>query len=109
MAQSLLVVIVEKDFFLDVCEALEASSITAFTCLHGTGTGIWQQVDRWVNPEKIVFMSVINKSQQEAAYDSLRKRVSLDMPGRGIAFSMPVESGIGVGIPADGTSAAADA
>ena len=99
MSQSLIVVIVEKDFFLDVCEALEAANIKAFTCLHGTGTGVWQKVDRWVNPERIVFLSVIDSSQREPAYESLRKRVSLDLPGRGIAFTMPVESGIGVGLP----------
>ena len=99
MAQSLLVVIVEKDFFLDVCEALEAADITAFTCLHGTGTGVWQKVDRWVNPEKIVFLSVVDSTQLKPAYDSLKKRVSIDLPGRGIAFTLPVESGIGVGLP----------
>lgn len=99
MSQALLVVIVEKDFFLDVCEALEAAGVTAFTCLHGTGTGVWQQVERWVNPEKIVFLSVIDSDKREPVYDSLRQRVSLDQPGRGVAFSLPVDSGIGVGLP----------
>jgi len=107
MTHALLVTIVEKDFFLDVCEALEAAGITAFTCLHGTGTGVWQKVDRWVNPEKIVFLSVISPTQRDAAYDSLKQRVSLDLPGRGIAFTLPVEGGIGVGLPVPGKSGSA--
>lgn len=100
----MLVVIVEKDREQDIFEALHDIGIRNFTRLQGTGTGLWQTVDRTVDPEKVFLLSVIQADQAEEAMKALHEKAGLDEDAaRGIAFTVPVEMGIGAGIPREPT------
>ncbi|GAB5387820.1 MAG: hypothetical protein Alpg2KO_07880 [Alphaproteobacteria bacterium] len=95
----LLVVIIEKSFDLEVSEAFEQAGVKAFTRLEGTGSGVWQQLDRWVDPEKLIYLTVLERDQLATAFRYLKTTAQLEKPGVGIAFTLPVFEGIGVGIP----------
>ncbi len=95
----LLVVIIEKSFDIEVSEALDQSGIKAFTRLEGTGTGVWQKLDRWVDPEKLIFLCVVKRDVVPTAMANLEDTARLKTPGVGIAFTLPVEVASGIGIP----------
>ncbi|HAU29517.1 MAG TPA: hypothetical protein DCW68_05330 [Rhodospirillaceae bacterium] len=99
MNNTLMMIVVERDHEFDVFEALEKVGVKAFTRLQGTGTGVWQMSSREVDPKKAILLTVIPEEKREEVFAALKSNAKLDEPGRGIAFSLPVEIGLGVGIP----------
>ncbi len=99
MALSLLVIIVEKAQDFTVLDALDKAGISAVTFLTGTGAGVWHTLSREVDPEKTIIMSVVDRAAAPEALKALETHGGLGQPGRGIAFSVPVDQGIGVGLP----------
>lgn len=99
MKNTLMMIVVERDHEFDVFEALEKVGVKAFTRLQGTGTGVWQMSSREVDPKKAILLTVIPEDKREEVFATLKSNAKLDEPGRGIAFSLPVEIGLGVGIP----------
>ncbi len=99
MKNTLMMIVVERDHEFDVFEALEKVGVKAFTRLQGTGTGVWQMSSREVDPKKAILLTVIPESKREEVFAALKANAKLDEPGRGVAFSLPVEIGLGVGIP----------
>ena len=49
-----------------------------------------------IQPEKEIVMILVNSSIKDAILHALYKAVGLNTPGQGIAFSMPVESVVGL-------------
>ncbi len=92
----LLIIIVETDVDYQTLEALSEAGIAAVTYVQGTGSGIWQAVRRPVDPNKTIVLAVIDADQQERAMDALRHHVGIDEPGRGIAFTLPIDRIAGV-------------
>jgi len=95
---TLLMVIIEKDHDLAAVEALGAVGIDAMTFVGATGTGVWQHVAREVSPHKTLVLSVLPRAMLDKALASLSDKAGLDEPGRGVAFAVPVEAGMGAGI-----------
>ncbi|MEA1938249.1 MAG: hypothetical protein U9N14_04070 [Pseudomonadota bacterium] len=95
----LLFVIVEQDHEIEVLDVLNDIGITAFSRFTGTGTGIWQQAERDINPEKAIIIAVISRKLKRTVLKTLAYKAKLRETGRGIAFTMPVDGGVGVGIP----------
>ncbi len=98
---TMLMVIIEKDHDLTAVEALESVGIDAMTFVGATGTGVWQHVAREVSPHKTLVMSVIPRNQLDRAMAALADKAGLSEPGRGVAFAIPVEAGMGAGISQD--------
>lgn len=99
MRSSLLVVIIEKSADFQALEALDSVGIKAVTFIDGTGSGVWQTVHREVDPTKTVVFSVMPSEKVPDALDALRDIAEIDKPGRGIAFSIPVDQATGVWVP----------
>ena len=49
-----------------------------------------------IQPEKEIVMILVPKKIKDAVLHALYKEVGLDTPGQGIAFSVPVDSVVGV-------------
>lgn len=59
-----------------------------------------------IDPEKEIVMILVPTAIKDKILNALYEEVGLDTAGQGIAFSMPVDSVVGL---SDGTSAAPDA
>ena len=49
-----------------------------------------------IQPEKEIVMILVPKKLKDGVLHALYKEVGLDTPGQGIAFSVPVESAVGL-------------
>jgi len=101
MAHLLLVVIIEKELMDDAIEALKDGGAVAFTYFEAGGEGVRQLLDRWVDPQKAVILTVIAAEQETQMLTSLQDQANLSTPGVGIAFTLPVSKSLGIGIPLD--------
>ncbi|MBQ8405487.1 MAG: P-II family nitrogen regulator [Clostridia bacterium] len=54
-----------------------------------------------IHPEKEIVMILVPKKLKDGVLHALYKEVGLDTPGQGIAFSVPVESVVGLSTPTD--------
>ena len=54
-----------------------------------------------IQPEKEIVMILVPKKLKDGVLHALYKEVGLDTPGQGIAFSVPVESVVGLSTPTD--------
>ncbi|MBQ7912715.1 MAG: P-II family nitrogen regulator [Clostridia bacterium] len=54
-----------------------------------------------IHPEKEIVMILVPKKLKDGVLHALYKEVGLDTPGQGIAFSVPVESVVGLATPND--------
>ncbi|MBQ2793067.1 MAG: P-II family nitrogen regulator [Clostridia bacterium] len=78
------------------------------TVLRGRGTANPEAESLFgiaIQPEKEIVMILVKKSLKNDILHALYKAVGLDTPGQGIAFTMPVESVVGLtvtdGIPTE--------
>ena len=94
MAKSLLIVIVEQLHESSVIDALRKVEVKRFTRVLGTGGGIREKLNRPVDIVKAVLICEIEDSTTSAVFESLVANAKLDVPGRGIAFTMPLECGL---------------
>ncbi len=54
-----------------------------------------------VHPEKEIVMILVPKKIKDSVLHALYQEVGLDTAGQGIAFSVPVESAVGLSKPSD--------
>ena len=54
-----------------------------------------------IHPEKEIVMILVPKKIKDGVLHALYKEVGLDTPGQGIAFSVPVESVVGLSTPTE--------
>ena len=54
-----------------------------------------------IHPEKEIVMILVPKKLKDGVLHALYKEVGLDTPGQGIAFSVPVESAVGLSAPTE--------
>jgi hypothetical protein len=95
----LLTVIVEQSYDDEVAAAFDMAGIGAWTRFEGTGTGVWETLDRWVDPQKYIYQTVITAEQEDRAFSALLSKAGLDRPGVGIAFTHELRRTAGVGVP----------
>jgi nitrogen regulatory protein PII len=95
----LLVIIIERELENDARRALKSAGIETFTCLQASGEGIADKLNRWVDPEKIMLISVVLTREVDGAMEALKRDAQMGVPGVGVAFTLPVDRAIGIGIP----------
>jgi len=99
MSKVALFIVTEQANDVEVIEALAQADVTAYTKMKGTGTGVWQTLSRWVDPEKLIIMAVIDETHVQAATEALKTTGRLSEPGVGVCFLLPVLGAFGTGIP----------
>lgn len=91
--------IVNAGFSESVMEAAKSVGATGGTVLHARGTAN-QEAEKFFNisvqPEKEIVMIVVPAAVKADVLHALYKAVGLQTPGQGIAFSLPVDSVVGL-------------
>lgn len=92
-----------NDGFQDaVMEAARGEGATGGTLIHARGTASKEaetHFDIVIHPEKVIVMILVPSSIKEKVLHAIYKKVGLNTPGQGIAFSMPVDEVVGLSMP----------
>ena len=103
-----IICIVNTGFSEEVMNAARKCGARGGTVLRGRGTANPEAESLFgiaIQPEKEIVMILVKKSLKNDILHALYKAVGLDTPGQGIAFTMPVESVVGLtvtdGIPTE--------
>ena len=106
-----IICIVNTGFSEEVMNAARKCGARGGTVLRGRGTANPEAESLFgiaIQPEKEIVMILVNKKIKNDILHSLYSAVGLNTPGQGIAFSMPVESVVGLtvtdGIKAEDTA-----
>ncbi len=96
----LIMTIVTKGNFGDVMDAAKAAGATGGTLVHARGLGT-EEAARFlgitIQPEKDLVMIIAPKKDKQAIMEAIMKKVGLATEGKGISFSLPVDSAVGIG------------
>ena len=91
--------IVNNGFSEEAMEAAKACGAKGGTVLHGRGT-ISKEAEKMFNiaiqPEKEIVMILVESKIKNDILHALYRAVGLNTPGQGIAFTVPVESVVGL-------------
>jgi nitrogen regulatory protein PII len=94
--------IVNAGYSDDVMNAAREFGARGGTVIRARGTAN-QEAERLFNiaiqPDKEIVMILIEASLKEDILHALYQKVGLNSPGQGIAFSLPVESVVGLSTP----------
>ena len=111
-----IICIVNTGFSEEVMNAARKCGARGGTVLRGRGTANPEAESLFgiaIQPEKEIVMILVKKSLKNDILHALYKAVGLDTPGQGIAFTMPVESVVGLtvtdGIPTEDGKSKEDA
>ena len=99
-----IICIVNSGFSDEVMDAARKAGAKGGTVLRGRGTANPEAESLFgiaIQPEKEIVMILAKKSLKNDILHNLYNAVGLDTPGHGIAFTMPVESVVGLTIPDD--------
>ena len=91
--------IVNSGFSDDVMDAAKSAGARGGTVLHARGTGAREAETFFgitVQPEKEIVMILVPKKHKDAILGALYDEVGLNSAGQGIAFSLPVDSVVGI-------------
>lgn len=94
-----IICIVNSGFSDEVMTAARQYGAKGGTVLRGRGTANAEAESLFgiaIQPEKEIVMILVKKSIKNDILHALYKAVGLDTPGQGIAFTMPVESVVGL-------------
>ena len=94
-----IICIVNSGFSDEVMDAARKAGARGGTVLRGRGTANPEAESLFgiaIQPEKEIVMILVKKSQKNDILHNVYKQVGLDSPGQGIAFTMPVESVVGL-------------
>ena len=97
-----IICIVNSGFSEEVMNAARKCGARGGTVLRGRGTANPEAESLFgiaIQPEKEVVMILVKKSLKNDILHALYPAVGLDTPGQGIAFTMPVESVVGISAP----------
>lgn len=95
----LIITIVNSGNAQTVMDASKEAGAEGGTILCGRGTGIHEQATIFsipIEPEKDVILTLIGRDQSAEVLQAIRTATDLDVPGRGIAFVLPVERVSGI-------------
>ncbi len=95
----LIVTIANKGDASRVLQASTKAGAEGGTILHGRGSGIHEQTKLFgipIEPEKDIILTLLPEDRTEEVLGAIRAAISLDKPGRGIAFVLPVKSVAGI-------------
>ncbi len=91
--------IVNSGFSDEVMSAAKEFGARGGTVIRARGTANAEAEKIWgiaIEPEKEIVMILIESKLKNDILHALYKRVGLDTPGQGIAFTLPVEDVIGI-------------
>lgn len=96
--------IVNSGFSDEVMDAARKYGAKGGTVIRGRGTANAEAERMFgiaIQPEKEIVMILVKKSIRNSILHALYNAVGLDTPGQGIAFTMPVESVVGLTVGAE--------
>ena len=91
--------VVNAGYANDVMDVAKKNGATGGTVVHARGTGsreIEEMLNLTYNPEKDLILIVVEKELVENMLSSIYNSFGLDSEAKGIAFSLPVFSQIGM-------------
>lgn len=91
--------IVNAGFTEAVMDAAREVGATGGTVIHARGTASSEAEKMWgivIQPEKEIVMIIVKSEIKDSVLHALYKSVGLNTPGQGIAFSLPVDSVVGL-------------
>ena len=91
--------IVNAGFTEAVMDAAREVGATGGTVIHARGTTSSEAEKMWgivIQPEKEIVMIIVKSEIKDSVLHALYKSVGLNTPGQGIAFSLPVDSVVGL-------------
>ncbi len=91
--------IVNSGFSDEVMSAAKEFGARGGTVIRARGTANAEAEKRWgiaIEPEKEIVMILIESKLKNNILHALYKRVGLDTPGQGIAFTVPVDDVVGI-------------
>ena len=94
-----IICIVNSGFSDEVMDTARKFGAKGGTVLRGRGTANAEAEKMFgiaIQPEKEIVMILVKKSIKNDILHGLYKAVGLDTPGQGIAFTLPVESVVGL-------------
>ena len=87
----------KADFFKDLIQSFDVNyQLTVLA--HGTTSSVMQEILGLDNMDKIAIISVIKKEKADKALAAIEERFSTIKDGKGIAFTVPMTSIIGVSV-----------
>lgn len=95
----LIITIVTKGHFGDVMDAAKAAGATGGTLVHARGMGTEEAVKFLgitIQPEKDFIFIIAPKNKKQGIMKSITQKTGLSTAGKGICFSLPVDSAIGI-------------
>ena len=96
-----IICIVNAGFADSVMDAAKEFGARGGTVIHARGTANSEAVKKFeipVSPEKEMVMILVPTEIKEDILHALYRAVGLKTPGQGIAFSMPVDSVVGLSV-----------
>ena len=91
--------IVNSGFSEDVMDAARTAGARGGTVIHGRGTASAQAEKLFgisIQPEKEIVIIIAESAIKDEILHAVYKKVGLDSPGQGIAFSLPVSDVAGL-------------
>ena len=95
----LILTIVNRGFSDQVMDAARAAGASGGTILHARGSGIHEMQEFFgisIQPEKEVVMILVRENERQAIMQAIREQAGLKKPGKGLAFSLPVDDVVGI-------------
>lgn len=95
---SLIFTIVSEGYFEDVMNAAKKAGATGGTLIKGRGLMVEEAtkiLGITIDPEKEIVMIIVNNDIKLKIMEAINKKVGLNTDGKGICFSIPVDSAIG--------------
>lgn len=98
MNYDLIITIVNRDFADEVMEAARSKGARGGTIINARGTAgeVEKQFNISIQPEKELVMIVASHDIKSAIMEEITLKAGLNTEGKGIIFSIPVESAAGL-------------
>ena len=95
----LIITIITKGYFAEVKEAANAAGARGGTLIHALGLG-GEEAQKFlgiaIQPEKDIILIVVRREEKNKVMKSISEAVGINTQGRGIIFSLPVDSAFGL-------------
>lgn len=95
----LIVTIITKGYFSEVKEAAAAAGARGGTLIHALGLG-GEEAQKFlgisIQPEKDIILIVVRREEKNKVMKSIADAAGINTQGRGIIFSLPVDSAFGL-------------
>ena len=99
-----IICIVNSGFSDDVMSAAREAGAKGGTVINARGTAREEAEKKYgivFEPEKELIMILSEKKIKDDILHSIYRKVGLNTPGQGIAFSLPVDDVVGISIPVE--------